>query len=124
MSNSNNRQQDISIRTIGLVAVAIAMAAIWRMYGSVHTAPHHDGSMLELALAAIGVTGMCGGNALIALGHHIFDQVAVTRPWGHAASSKPIAETTLSAGPALPQRRTPAPFIWHCQTNVAVPDRG
>lgn len=110
MSNFSARRQDISIRAIGLVAIGTAIIAIGQLYGSVHAAPHHEATMIELVLAAIGFAGMCGGGALVALGHHIFDEVAITRPWGRAASFEPLAETKFNAEPTRSERRKPAAF--------------
>lgn len=88
MPDFTYRHNDLLLRFTGVLAIAIAVVALRQLYSLVHLPPHHEASLIELALAAIGFLGTSGGSALVVLGHHIFDEVVVARPWGRAASYK------------------------------------
>lgn len=88
MPDLTYRHNDLLLRFTGLLSIALAVAALRQLYSLVHLPPHHEASLIELALAAIGFIGTSGGSALVVLGRHIFDEVVVARPWGHAASYK------------------------------------
>lgn len=83
---SKHREKDLVIRVIGVVAIGVAILALRQLFVEVHTLPHHEASPIELLLAAIGFLGVSFGSMLLALGHHIFDEVVIARRWGRASS--------------------------------------
>lgn len=108
---SKYRERDLVIRVIGIFAIGVAILALRQLFVEVHTLPHHEASPIELLLAAIGFLGMSFGSMLVALGHHIFDEVVIARRWGRTSSlidQPDLWQTPSIAQPAPAKDRTGA----------------
>lgn len=72
---------DVVHRAAGAVLVTVAAACIFELYRSVHIAPRHDGSIVEMGLAAVGFLSASAGCVLMFLGTHVHDRVEVAERW-------------------------------------------
>lgn len=66
------------LRLAGLALLLSAAAAAWLLVVRV-TPDQSDG--FDYLLALVTVLGASLGSALLVLGAHVFDQVAISRPW-------------------------------------------
>lgn len=81
LDRRHGRQTDIGLRGLGLIAIAIAVLAIDALVGLQAAAGRTPLDGGTYALAAIGFAGGSFGGALLVLGHHLFDEVSVSRRW-------------------------------------------
>ena len=93
MRSNLNRTQDLQLRAVGLLSIGVAVVALRHLNGLVNAPPHHEASVIEMLLAAIGFLGMTAGSAVAILGDHLFDEVEITRPWGHASNLMPMLDS-------------------------------
>jgi len=74
-----SRRADLGLRASGLLLCGIAYTALSRLC-AMPLAPDTVGA-LACALAAIGLLAASAGSAMAALGHHLFDQIALSERW-------------------------------------------
>lgn len=82
---------DLALRSSGIAFAVLGALAIRHLYHLVHIPPRHEGSALELGLAAIGFLGISLGGGLLWLGAHIHDEVPISPRWAQGASRFDIA---------------------------------
>lgn len=80
MEQWRTRRADRTLRLLGLVLLAVAGVALRWLYG-LHVPPQSAG-VLAYGLAAIGYMAASSGAALVMLGRHLFDEVAISPRWG------------------------------------------
>lgn len=76
-----SRSDDVAIRLIGLFALPIGACSITWLYHLVHATRAHQGTLVELGLAATGFLCLSIGSALLSLGAHLFDEEEVSARW-------------------------------------------
>ncbi|MBI0530264.1 hypothetical protein [Sphingomonas sp. TX0522] len=111
MFDFTHHHDDLLLRVTGLLSITVGVAALWQLYTLVHLPPHHEASAIELVLAAIGFLGMSAGSALVALGRHIFDEVIIARPWGHAASFELPTKSGSILPPTIEHLSAPRSYV-------------
>jgi hypothetical protein len=67
----------IAVRSAGLALLGLCAAAAWWLHRSVHQLPHHSGTILEFAAAALAVISGCLGWALLGEGPGLFRLIPV-----------------------------------------------
>ena len=72
---------NIGLRLSGLALIGLAAAALYRMYGLIHSGGHWFGMLPGYLLALIGFVGASGGCVLLFLGTHIFDEIEISDRW-------------------------------------------
>jgi len=77
----HQRHVDLGIRATGALLCCIAYVAI----ANLAAMPIRSQSVGALAysLATVGFLGASAGSAMIALGHHLFDEIEVSQRWRH-----------------------------------------
>ncbi len=80
MERWRTRRADRALRFSGLVLLAVAGAALRWLY-ALHVPPQSAG-LLAYGLGAVGYMAASSGTALVMLGRHLFDEVAVSPRWG------------------------------------------
>lgn len=72
---------DVAIRAGGLAALAAAWLATSTLCRLTAMRPAHAPTPIELMFAAIGFLAASAGAAALAIGRHLFDEVAISRRW-------------------------------------------
>jgi hypothetical protein len=80
MERWRTRRADRVLRLSGLVLLAVAGVAL-RWLTALHVPPQSAG-LLAYGLGAAVYIGTSSGAALVILGRHLFDEVAVSPRWG------------------------------------------
>lgn len=80
MERWRTRRADRGLRVLGLVLLAVAGVTLHRLY-ALHVPPQSAG-LLAYGLGAIIYVATSSGAALVILGRHLFDEVAVSPRWG------------------------------------------
>ncbi|WP_288413641.1 hypothetical protein [uncultured Sphingomonas sp.] len=80
MERWRTRRADRGLRLSGLVLLAVAGVAL-RWLTVLHVPPQSAG-LLAYGLGAVGYMAASSGAALVMLGRHLFDEVAVSPRWG------------------------------------------
>ena len=80
MERWRTRRADRGLRLLGLVLLAVAGGAL-RWLWALHV-PHEAAGLLAYGLGAVAYVGTSSGAALVILGRHLFDEVAVSARWG------------------------------------------
>ncbi len=97
-----SRRADLGLRASGLLLCGTAYTALSRLCAMPLSPDTVDA--LAFALAAIGLLAASAGSAMAALGHHLFDQIALSERWQPQTHdvSLPIetAKTTTLTDPA------------------------
>lgn len=79
MERWRTRRADRTLRLMGLVLLAVAGVAL-RWLTALHVPPQSAG-LLAYGLGAVAYVGASSGAALVILGRHLFDEVAVSPRW-------------------------------------------
>lgn len=80
MERWRTRRADRALRLMGLVLLAVAGLAL-RWLCLLHVPPQLAG-LLAYGRGAVAYVGASSGVALVILGRHLFDEVAVSPHWG------------------------------------------
>lgn len=73
--------RDLLLRIFGGGLMALSCLAASRLVAMVQTPPAHQGSPVEMGLAAVAFLAASAGTVLAVLGTHIFDEVVVSPRW-------------------------------------------
>ncbi len=76
---------DIALRAGGAASCGISYLAIWALVGLRLGDGQLPDGVLPFVLAAAGFLCVSVGSALLALGHHIFDEVEISQRWQSAS---------------------------------------
>ncbi len=127
-----SRRADLGLRASGLLVCGTAYTALSRLCAMPLSPDTVDA--LAFALAAIGLLAASAGSAMAALGHHLFDQIALSERWQPRSQdvSLPIetAKTTDLTDPAWLRsdtagaKRVPASRLAGSERIDARPPRG
>lgn len=83
MERWRTRRADRVLRLSGLVLLAVAGVAL-RWLTALHVPPQSAG-LLAYGLGAVTYVTASSGAALVMLGRHLFDEVAISPRWGRHA---------------------------------------
>lgn len=83
------RRGDLGLRAMALALLTVSYLAISHLIAIAPLPPEKAGGAASLALAAIGFLCASAGSAMAILGHHLFDEVAVSARWGTDRRSAP-----------------------------------
>ncbi len=126
------RRADLGLRASGFLLCGIAYTALSRLC-AMPLSPDTVGA-LACALAAIGLLAASAGSAMAALGHHLFDQIALSERWQprthdvtlpiETAKTTDLTDPALLASDTAGAKRVPASRLAGTERIDARPPRG
>lgn len=79
--DGNGRSTDILLRLGGLILIALAVSAVYRLGHLARPGARGAGSALEYLLAMLGFACASAGSVMTILGKHLFDAVELSERW-------------------------------------------
>lgn len=119
----HNWKTDIGLRLCGVTSCGISYLAIHALVALRFADGHLPQGPLPFFLAAVGFLCASAGAVLLALGHHVFDEVEISARWRckHPAENLVAKATAIAAPKKGPDDGHPSHFI-NNQDNVRVFD--
>lgn len=111
----HDRRVDIGLRAGGVLLCGLSYLAVRWLVALQLSQVHGEPGVEAFALAAVAfLCGSCG-TALLTLGHHIFDEVAISQRW-RTAYLPPLATPSTFGVVSQPAEPAPQPpFNWENQ---------